>query len=416
MTENMQKRICILTQSHLCRNPRVVKEANALADAGHDVTILTTFSDATLLEEDLKLIDTARIKLKGIVNIIPGQTSKLYRLKERIKRRLAGEFIARLGWENVYALGYDYRANLKAAFREDADLYTCHQEISTVIGCKLMKHGRKVAFDFEDWYSHDLLPAANRTRPLKLLEKYERYALKHAPLVYTTSNSMAVAMAEFFGSAVPKVLHNVFPLAERKLLDGAFKDRKDTERPSIHWYSQTIGPGRGLEFLAESLHLVDVPVDLHLRGNLFGDFGEQLRNKFPHEKGHRIFFHELVPHNELLSRIAEHDIGLATEEYTPDSRNLTITNKILQYLLAGIAVVASDTSGQKEVAEAAPDAVALFKNKNKESFVAALNSFLKNPDKLKQAKTKALQYAENRFCWERQKHKLVAWVDGVGRS
>jgi glycosyltransferase involved in cell wall biosynthesis len=411
----MQKRICILTQSHLCRNPRVVKEANALAKAGHDVTILTTFSDALLLQEDQKLIDTTRIRLKGVVNIIPGQASRHYRLKERLKRRLAGEFIARLGWENVYALGYDYRSNLKAALREDADLYICHQEISTVIGCKLMKRGRKVAFDFEDWYSHDLLPEANRTRPLKLLEKYERYALKHSPLVYTTSDSMAAAMADFAGSAVPKVLHNVFPLAERKMLDGVLKDRKDTKKPSIHWYSQTIGPGRGLEFLLESLHLVDVPVDLHLRGNLFGDFGEQLKKKFPHERGHRIFFHQLVPHNELLSRIAEHDIGLATEEYTPDSRNLTITNKILQYLLAGIAVVASDTAGQKEVAEAAPDAVALFKNKNKESFVAALNSFLNDTKKLKQARIKALQYAENQFCWERQKQMLVEWVNLVMR-
>ncbi len=408
-----KKKICILTQSHLCRNPRVVKEARTLSLAGYEVVILTSFTDSRLLEEDVKLIADYNIKLKGIINMIPGQAGKLYRLKERLKRRLAGELIARFGLETVYALGYDYHANLTAAIREKADLYTCHQEISTVIGCKLLQKGHKVAFDLEDWYSHDLLPAANRTRPLKLLKKYEKHALKHSPLVYTTSQSMAEALAEFAGSAMPKVLHNVFPLAERNLLDGQHKDRSDLARPSIHWYSQTIGPGRGLEFLVEALREVNKPVDLHLRGNLFGDFGTRLQKLFPDEKGHRLHFHTLVPHNELLSRITEHDIGLATEEYRPDSRNLTITNKILQYLLAGIAVVASDTAGQKEVAAQAPAAVSLYKNNDKESLVIALNQFIENHERLQQAKTMALKRAEETFSWEKQEGMLLEWIGNI---
>ncbi len=59
--------------------------------------------------------------------------------------------------------------------------------------------------------------------------------------------------------------------------------------------------------------------------------------------------HPLIPANELLSRVAEHDIGLALELRQPDSRNLTVTYKFLHYLLAGLAVVASDTAGQSEV-------------------------------------------------------------------
>ncbi len=409
----MQKRICILTQSHLCRNPRVVKEARTLSLAGYEVVILTTFTDASLLKEDQELIADYDIKLKGVVNMIPGQAGKFYRLKERLKRRLAGELIARTRIETPYALGYDYRANLKAAIQEKADLYTCHQEISTVIGCRLLQRGFKVAFDLEDWYSHDLLPEANRTRPLNLLEKCETYALKHSPLVYTTSQAMAEAMAEFAGSEVPKVLHNVFPLAERELLDGRQKDRNDLGRPSIHWYSQTIGPGRGLEFLVEALRDVDTPVDLHLRGNLFGDFGIRLKKLFPDKKGHRLHFHQLVPHNELLSRIAEHDIGLATEEYQPDSRNLTITNKILQYLLAGIAVVASDTAGQQEVAAQAPAAVSLYENNDKDSLVKALNRFLDDREKLKRAKATALQRAKETFCWEKQEGFLLEWIANI---
>jgi glycosyltransferase involved in cell wall biosynthesis len=407
------KTICILTQSHLCRNPRVVKEANTLAEAGFNVTILTTFTYADLLEEDLKLIDTSKIKFKGIINMIPGQASKWYRLKQRLVRRLAGEAIGRFGWENILTLGYDYRKNLKAAIRENANLYTCHQEMSTVIGCKLIKRGFKVAFDFEDWYSHDLLPEANKTRPIKLLEKYEKFALKNSVLNYTTSESMAAGFAAFAGVEPHKVLHNVFPFAERDLLDGQFKDRTDLSRPSMHWYSQTIGPGRGLEFLVKSLDKVNTPVQLHLRGNCSEDFKTELTLIFPAEKGHQLFFHSLVPHKELLSRIAEHDIGLATEEYRPDSRNLTITNKILQYLLGGIAVIASDTAGQKEVAAVVPDAVFLFKNYNSDDLSSKINALIGDKATLEKAKKSALAIATSKYCWEQQEKWLVGWVNEV---
>lgn len=407
------KSVCILTQSHLCRNPRVVKEANTLAAAGFKVTILTTFTYPDLLEEDLKLIDTSKIQYKGIINMIPGQASKWYRLKQRLVRRLAGEAIGRFGWENILTLGYDYRKNLKAAIRENADLYTCHQEMSTVIGCKLIKRGFKVAFDFEDWYSHDLLPEANKTRPIKLLEKYEKFALKNSVLNYTTSESMAAAFGAFAEVEPPKVLHNVFPFAERDLLDGQFKDRTDLSRPSMHWYSQTIGPGRGLEFLVKSLDKVKTPVQLHLRGNCSEEFKTELTSIFPSVKGHQLFFHSLVPHKELLSRIAEHDIGLATEEYSPDSRNLTITNKILQYLLGGIAVIASDTAGQKEVAVVVPDAVFLFKNYNSDDLSSKINTLIGDKATLEQAKKSALASATSKFCWEQQEKWLVGWVNEV---
>lgn len=408
----MKKKIVILTQSHLCRNPRVVKEANTLAEAGFDVSILTTFTFADLLEEDRQLIHP-RVELRGVVNMIAGQASKLYHLTGRLERRLAGEAVARLKWQTARALGYHYAQNLRAALREQADLYLCHQEASTVIGVELLKRGRRVGFDFEDWYSHDLLPEANRTRPLRLLEEVEKYALRNAQLCYTTSHAMAKAMAGFAGSNKPRVLLNVFPWAERQWMDNQNKDRNDFDRPSLHWYSQTIGPGRGLEWIVEALNDVDTPVQLHLRGNLFGNFAQDLQSRLKEGKGHSLHFHPLVPHRELLSRIAEHDLGLATEEYTPPSRNLTITNKILQYLLAGIPVLATDTEGQKEVAAEAQDAVLMFKGRDKESFIKAVNQFVANKDQMIQARSRALELAKSRFSWEVEAPKLVSWVEEV---
>ena len=91
----------------------------------------------------------------------------------------------------------------------------------------------------------------------------------------------------------------------------------------------------------------------------------------------------------------------------PRNKDLTISNKILHYLLGGLAVVASDTAGQKEVAEQAPGAVLLYAAENVRALADVLNAFLGSPERLRQAKAAALQAAKETFCWERQEAVLL---------
>jgi len=409
----MIKSICILTQSHLCRNPRVVKEAKTLADAGYEVSILTTFAFKNLLKEDKTLIDTLKINYQGVVNLIPGSNSKWNIFKAKLIKRIASELVRLLNIQTPLSLSYDFIRNYKAAKKINADLYICHQEASTVIGYKLLKQGKKVAFDFEDWYSHDLLESANKYRPIKLLQKVEKYALQHATLSYTTSKAMATAMAKYAKSEEPKVLYNVFPWEERKLIDNKTCDRIDLTKVSMHWFSQTIGPGRGIEFIIKTLKDVNIPLELHLRGNCSEAYKNELLNIFPTHKGHELFIHTLVPHKELLSRISEHDIGLAIEKSSPESRDLTITNKILQSLLAGVAVIASDTKGQIEVMEQALSAVSIFRNNDTDDLLETINRMISQKNEISKAKKKALQIARNIFCWEEQEKYLVEWIKEI---
>jgi glycosyltransferase involved in cell wall biosynthesis len=125
----------------------------------------------------------------------------------------------------------------------------------------------------------------------------------------------------------------------------------------------------------------------------------------------RIIAHELVPNAELLSRIAEHDIGFAGETPLIRNKDLTVSNKILHYLLAGLAVVASETAGHREVAEQAPCAVFLYPSGDAAALAARLNSLLESADTLRQAKAAALDAAERRFCWERQEKALLESIN-----
>ncbi len=120
-----------------------------------------------------------------------------------------------------------------------------------------------------------------------------------------------------------------------------------------------------------------------------------------------VFVHGLVSNDELLSRIAEHDIGFAGEQRYCRSRDLTVTNKILHYLLGGLAVVASDTEGQCEIASVAKEAVLIYPAGNPRALADALNQLLGSSEQLRLAKAAALRAAKETFCWEKVSEILV---------
>ncbi|NQT12527.1 MAG: glycosyltransferase [Planctomycetes bacterium] len=225
---------------------------------------------------------------------------------------------------------------------------------------------------------------------------------------------MSQALAREYGCRLPTVIFNAFAWKDRKSLDGRMKDRKRGQAASIHWYSQTLGHGRGLEDLLGALSFIRYEAEIHLRGRPVAGFSEWLASRVPEPWRKRIFTHDLVPNDELLSRIAEHDIGFAGEMNCCRSRDLTVTNKILHYLLGGLAVVASDTAGQREIAEQTPGAVAIYPSGDAKALAERINALLEHPQRLVEAKASALRAAESAFCWERMEPLLVESVqDGL---
>jgi len=274
----------------------------------------------------------------------------------------------------------------------------------------------------EDWFSEDLLPEARKGRPIGLLERYERQLLCRGSHSSCTSDAMAEALVERYGCRRPLTIRNVFPAKDRESIDGQWKDRPGVakfargnevpfDRPaavpvSIHWYSQTVGPGRGLEELMAAARNLSGDCEIHLRGES-EKYRTWLDNLLDDRLRRRLHLHPLVSNNELLSRIAEHDVGFAGEQTEPPSRNLTITNKFFQYLQGGLAIVATATSGQKEGARDVAGAVSLYQPGDVDGLRDALQQLIDNREKL-HARRAAAWEAGGRLCWENEGPKLVA--------
>jgi glycosyltransferase involved in cell wall biosynthesis len=221
---------------------------------------------------------------------------------------------------------------------------------------------------------------------------------------------MAEAMAKAYSSRTPTVIYNTFPWQERSQLDGKIGDRQNLDLPSIHWFSQTIGQGRGLEILFQALPHINQPIEIHLRGNYPESSRQWLEPQIPQQWRDRLFIHATVPNHELLSRISEHDIGLALEVNNIPSRDLTITNKIFQYLQAGLAVIATNTEGQSEILNESPEAGQIIPSHDAIALASAINNFVNDPQKLAATKKTALLAAQEELNWENQESIILRLV------
>ncbi|HEY9647064.1 MAG TPA: glycosyltransferase, partial [Chroococcidiopsis sp.] len=359
--------ILILIGAHLCTAPRPQKEATALAEAGHRVVARGVWFDPALVERDRALMATAPYQFAPVLDFRPGRPE---RLGVRLQARLARLAFQRWQRFSPSLLGYGAKAMLRVALQERADLTIVHSEAGLWVGDRLLQRGYRVGVDFEDWFSHDLLPSAQRIRPVQQLKQLEAQLMQHCGYCLTTSEALAATLAQVYQAPKPTVIYNAFPSASSSTSSSTssgtsfstsseevgFRDRPARSLPSIHWFSHTIGPGRGLETLCQALPLLSVPVEIHLRGNCSEQTRQWLESQTPPEWRSRLFIHPTVPNGELPARIAEHDIGLALELTDPPSRNLTVTNKLFQYLQAGLAVIATDTAGQREILSQCPAA------------------------------------------------------------
>ncbi|HEY9824594.1 MAG TPA: glycosyltransferase [Stenomitos sp.] len=400
-------KISIFIGAHLCTAPRPQKEAQTLAAAGHTVTVYGIWFDAQLAERDRQLMPTLPYRFEPILDFRPQSTSRWQRFGVRLQARLAREGFRRWQLFSPALLGYGARAMLRRALQDRADLSIMHSEAGLWAGSQLLKHGLRVGVDFEDWFSEDLLPSAQQTRPLTQLRQLEQTLAQRCTYALTTSQVMADALAAAYQAPPPAVVYNVFPKTDAVTPSSTPRHQP----PSLHWFSHTIGPGRGLETLFAALPHVELPVTIALRGNYPDSSRRWMEPLIPEEWRSRITIYPLVSNAELPLRIAEHDIGLALEIPFCRSRQYTVTNKLFQYLQGGLAVIATQTDGQQEALSQAPDAGTLIPADDPAALAQAINAYARQPDRLAAAQQAAYHAAQARLCWETQADTLLSVLD-----
>lgn len=398
------KRILLLIGGHLATAPRPQKEATVAKKAGFDVEVRGVWWSESLAAEDLELAAEIGINFRPVVDL---RTFGYKSLSLRLRQRIARELYCRVGIATARSFGVGAPEMLREALRLRADLTMVHSEAGLWVGGQLLRRGYHVGVDFEDWFSEDMPKADRVGRPVAAIKQLERTLLRKADPTFATTRAMATALAEDAGGVkTPVTIPNAFPSLGDRRPDSSWCDERNRQAVSFYWFSQTIGPNRGLEVLARALPSLKDDWELHLRGNLEAH-GDWFLHEFDEATRDRIYLHPSVSNAALPWHTGCHDIGLALEIPHCPSRDLTATNKIFEYLRCGLGVIATSTRGQLEVMAQCPSAGWIVPPEDEEALAKAMQHCINDPDGVRNAKIAAKNASEVVWNWERYSSKMA---------
>lgn len=408
--------VCIVTPGYISSSPRVVREADALSRAGYGVRVVFTQGDiewarchdALLLREK-----SWRWAAVGWSQGRPGERGVYWRatLAHQLARRLPAAL-----WPLCAAAeraeGRLYSRLARVAAAEPADLFIGHYPVGLAAAAYAASCWRaKLGYDAEDLHTAEPPRTKAGWRRTSRIDFIERKYLPLCAHLTAVSSGVADALARRYHVPRPLVIHNVFPFRDRAKLDCQKKDRRGPGL-SLYWFSQTIGLDRGLQDAIRACSLMDRPVQIHLRGShSVGVRAALLSLARDCGVAEHLYFHPPVPPTELLSRACEHDVGLALEQPLNASRMFSVTNKFFLFLLAALAVAATDVPGQRALMAACGTAGCLYPPADYRALACHLETWVRLPHTLQACKQAALTAASSRWNWEHESQKLLEAVE-----
>jgi hypothetical protein len=112
----------------------------------------------------------------------------------------------------------------------------------------------------------------------------------------------------------------------------------------------------------------------------------------------------------MVRLAAKFDVGLALEQPISRNRLLCLTNKILTYMLAGSAIVATLTPGQEPVLREVGEAAEGYAFGNIESLAAALRRWHNDRAALDRARRQSWFWGTQRYNWDSEKNIFLSLV------
>jgi glycosyltransferase involved in cell wall biosynthesis len=417
--------ICLVTPGHPSKNPRLVKEAGALTRAGYDVHVIAGDYHPWGHEAD----DQFRGQNWSLERVAYGSVAHPVRRlylggRKRVAERLARGVLVNVHSINLRAYHWIIPELIDRARGVSADLFIAHYLPALPAAVQAAREqDAEIGFDAEDFHRGQYTEAEQDTLGARLTCWFEDTYIPRCDYVTVASPGIGEAYADALGIKPPTTILNVFPRNERSghTPPAELENEHPGEGISLYWYSQTIGPGRGLETIIRAMGRANdgsdetSPLTLSLRGSWASGYEDELRalacsvGLDPAQVRHL----DRAPPNQLIERAAQHDIGLALEQAASRNRDLCITNKIFAYLLAGRPVLTTDTMGQRWVHEHVPDGVALCPVGDVDAMAEQLRTWAGSPETRRRAAEAARHAADERFHWGVEKDTLLSTVRSV---
>ena len=371
--------VCAVVVSDLEFDARVRKEVGSLAAAGYRVVVIgCTYELATTRRRREGGVDYIEIPLgsrSGTISI-PARVATLLRI-----------------WFEV--------------LRTPARAYHTHN-IHPAPLAWLVSRSRSagLVYDAHELYGESLQAGRLAAAVSRLNGALERFMVRRSDIVITTNRSRADALRQRHGREQILVLENVPRLVrEVEPLDPGFPVGK----PILLYQGGIYAVGRGFRETIRALHELD-DVQFVVLG--FGrDSDLALIRKWAREEDleSRVHLFPPRPPHELVRTAACATVGLVPIRIRTVSSLTGDTNKLFEYLMAGIPVAASDLPEiRRAISAGSPPAGEFFDVSSPESIAAAVRRILADPETYEGRRREARRLAVEHYNWEAQEPRSSA--------
>lgn len=376
-------RLLVLTPAELTRDPRARRQVAAARELGFDVVGLSgvVSGEAPAPLDGVRMVRVGRQGGVDARGLAAGGSSRRFRELRGLYRllRLAARTLRLVRAARAIPSADVVHAN-------DLDTLPAAAFVARRRGARLVYDAHELYADF------DPDPPRLYRRALLALE---RRLARRADAIVTVSDALA------------EELQRRHDLRERPLvvlnapeLDSA--DPSPHEGPLRAVYTGALGTGRPLGDLLDgvganvrlALHVVQVPPDL-IRGEV-------------ERRGlaDRVDVGAPVPPGELPSLLRRHDVGIVFDRPVTRNAELSLPNKLFEYLMAGLAVVVPRLDGMAPLVERERVGLAYEPG----GLGAALQRLAERPEELDAFRRRAREVALATYNAEAQRPVLArAW-------
>jgi glycosyltransferase involved in cell wall biosynthesis len=362
-------KVCILTSVHMPFDGRVFhKEARSLVKAGYEVVLIARHDKEEVVAG---------------VHVVP-----LPSPKSRLQR------MTRVLWR-LYRL----------AVRENADVYHFHDPELMTVGLLLKLRGRKVIWDVHEHYPNSILDKYYLARPLrrvisKSFDVFERAVVRFFDyVVYTTP---------FVGARYQKMKVRSGRIENYPLLELSEAFERDPQERIV--YLGGMSRMRGLLEVLDAFAVVAKKYprwELCLVGSCSpASFEKEMRDRVSTlGLGANVKFIPWVPYEEKERLSSQAAMGVIT--YLPYSNNTScLPNKLFDYMLVGLPVIASNFPLYREVVE--PSHCGLIVDPSKpEEIARAMEYLIEHPQEARQMGENGRRAVREQYNWEKESEKLL---------
>lgn len=379
-------KVCIIQYNASKFLTRVDRAARTLGESGYDVVLVAIKDDDTPAFEQRDGYAVKRVVIKSR-SLPRGYGLKFIRFAEGIWRTFV------------------------AAWREDADIYNARDAYPLFVAhAAALLRGAKVVYDSDELATGRNWAVAKNPVWSWAIRRYEGFYARRSAVI-TSDYGRADEIERLYGIERPAVVLNVPERAESLDPDLEFRSLAIGDRRFLLIYQGIVVPNRGLQEMVDAMReLPECRLAIVGYGSLLDTLKAEVAEK---GLGDAVRFFDPVPFATLMRYTAAADIGVIPLIGSCLSYRLAAPNKLFEYMMAGIPVVATDLPDMARVVRETGCGSLISEPVTPASISQAVRALLDGPEPLSEVAQRGRTAALDRYNWEHERPILLDVFDRV---